>query len=383
MGKKMTRTKQRWTLVAFALSLIAAMVTMVGVSSASAHTPSGGATCDGYFVKAVSYESKDTNTIESKFDGVETKRNFATSDQITGSWPQDGIAHTWSGYVHTTNSNQGYSKNYGPITLTCGSLPKDADYAVATTPGTCDTQGSATVTKLVNATAPALDQTVGTHNSTATSIQNHRFSNNGTTKTVTYTIEPKDVSQHCFVQPPDEHQYKNHSTKPNCKDRFITTTYEQRDRSYYWDGTAYVPGAWSAWYVTSTSTVKVVVKHCVINRHANTRVTVVDKCNCFMDKVTLHHGSNVRVHETHPTKLTWIFKVTGKTVKLDNGKSIQYLLPSKINGSHGWAKTQTYKVHTTNVACPCHKTHTCHHATQPHPPHCPTPGRLNGKPCHV
>lgn len=292
----MTRNSKRAAIVLFFVLLLSA----IGISIAQAHTPNGGATCDGYFVTATNYEARDTNIISSTFDGVTTSRQFATHDSITGSWPQDGVPHTWSGYVHTSNRNAAYSHDYGPITLTCGPPP-----------------------------------------------------------------------------PVEQHQYMQTSTTPTCKNRTVTTTYYERDETFTWDGQEYV-GTWSDWYVINQTTKTVHVKNCVVKRHAHVRVHITDKCNCFMDKVVMHHGQNVLVQAHHPSRLTWKFKVTGKRVG-----NKQYLLPNHMNGSHGWAKVQWYTVHTTNVPCPCHITHTCHHSGPPHH-HCPTAavaGKLN-EACH-
>lgn len=111
--------------------------------------------------------------------------------------------------------------------------------------------------------------------------------------------------------------------------------------------------------------------------HAHAGAHVKDECNCFRDKVTFswNHGK-VRGHVTHPNRTTWILHAHGKRVG-----NKQFLLPSRLNGNHGWSVNQTYPVHTTNVKCPCHITHTCPHNGPPHH-HCPTDGRLS-KPCHA
>ena len=275
--------------------LLIASGLVLGIQAASdAHTPKGYATCDGYYVTATSYESRNTNTISSTFDGVTTQRNFATSDSITGPWPQDGVAHTWSGFVHTNNSNPAYSKDYGPITLTCGPPP-----------------------------------------------------------------------------PPSQHQTRTHSTKPTCKHPFVIKTTEARDKTFAWDGTKYV-GTWSAWYQTSRTKTKVdLTKQCA--RHTMVRDRITEKCNCWRDKVLFFHGPAVKLKVTHPSRLVWIAHATGKVI---NGH--QYLLPSKIGGHSGWAKTQTYRVKTTNTPCPCKKTHTCHRAGPKHQHHsCKTACKLN------
>jgi hypothetical protein len=275
--------RNRWTIWGAVLALF--FVCMgVGVASASAHTPSGGASCEGYFVKAVSYESRNTNIISSTFDGVTTSRQFATNDQITGSWPQDGVSHTWSGFVHTNNTNQAYSKDYGPITLTCGPPP-----------------------------------------------------------------------------PPSQHETRSSKTTPTCKNPIVTTTTEARDETFAWDGSQYV-GTWSPWHVTSVTKTRAHVSGCTVSRHAHVSVSVTDKCNCFMDKVKFFWNSDkVRLRVTHPTRTTWVAHVRGLHVG-----NKQFLLPKHLNGDWGWAKTQTYTVHTTNVPCPCHLTHSCPQNGPPH-----------------
>lgn len=114
------------------------------------------------------------------------------------------------------------------------------------------------------------------------------------------------------------------------------------------------------------------------HKHAHVGVHVTDKCNCFMDKVRFHWNSKkVQVHVTHPNRTTWKAAASGKKVH-----GVQYLLPKRLNGHTGWAKVRYYTVHTTNVKCPCHITHTCPHNGPPHH-HCPTDGKLeDAKPCH-
>ncbi len=103
-------------------------------------------------------------------------------------------------------------------------------------------------------------------------------------------------------------------------------------------------------------------------KHAKTRVTVVDRCNCYRDKVTMHGGDHVRIRSEHPTNTLWVFTVTGRD---------GYLLPSTIGGNHGWAATQVYKVRTKNQTCPCVKRGDCHELYPGYTPpanHC-RPGR--------
>jgi len=115
----------------------------------------------------------------------------------------------------------------------------------------------------------------------------------------------------------------------------------------------------------------------VKKRHAHASAQVTDKCNCFMDKVRFFwNHDKVRGHVTHPNRTTWVAHLTGKKVG-----NVQYLLPNRINGSHGWAKHQRYVVHTTNKPCPCHKTHSCPRHGPPHH-HCPTLTARLSKPCH-
>jgi len=276
--------------LALVVFLVVALTALV-IQKASAHTPSGGASCDGYFVKATNYESRNTNYISSTFDGTEVKRQFATNDQITGTWPQDAKPHTWSGYVHTNNSNPAYSKDYGPITLTCG------------------------------------------------------------------------------TQPQDDVRYRDVTNPVDCRRHTITTLHEKSTRSYTFDyqTSTWVAGDWSPWAIVSAVRVHTNQGNCTFYRHAHVRVHVTDKCNCWRDKVVMFgNHDKVRIHKSHPTRLTWKFTVVGK--KIGNK---QYQLPRRIGGSHGWANVQYYTVHTTNKDCPCHLHHNCPPSnTQPPHHHC-------------
>lgn len=109
-------------------------------------------------------------------------------------------------------------------------------------------------------------------------------------------------------------------------------------------------------------------------KHTKTHIHVVDKCNCYRDKVTLTGGPNVKIQSSHPSKLLWVFTVTGKKVG-----DVQYLLPETIGGHSGWAVTQVYKIKTTNTVCPCQKHHNCH---QLYPNYTPPTTPCRGSKCH-
>lgn len=216
-------------------------------------------------------------------------------------------------------------------------------------------------------------QTETVHAPADLTLDVHGVWSNGVQNNATGRLSASSFQTDCWpVMPPPGHETRVHATKPTCKNNLVTRTYEARDGIWTWNGETWVE-TWGDWYVTKVTHYRVKVPNCTIIRHASVRVNIVDKCNCFRDSVKMIHGSHVRVQMTHPTKLTWHFKVTGKKI----GR-VQYL----VRGHGGYAKVQHFTYHTTNVKCPCHKTHTCQHDGVPNPNHCPTKGRLK-KPCHI
>lgn len=163
--------------------------------------------------------------------------------------------------------------------------------------------------------------------------------------------------------PPDDNvEHRTLTTTPTCVDRTVTTTEQERHQSYIWDGDSFEPGPWGPWVTTNETTSTVPVENC--DREVRTHVKVTDHCNCYRDHVKMSYNPDkVKVQKSHPSRLVWKFKVTGKFV---NGH--QFVLPSKIGGNSGWDVSQIYTVKTTNKVCPCKKRGDCH---QVHPGYVP------------
>lgn len=127
------------------LTLIALVVAMMGLvvtaGGASAHTPGHSENCSGVTVTGTNYEARDHNVLGVKIDGVLTEQNFERNGTLTLPIPQDGEQHTWSSFVHTSNQNPAYSKNFGPGTLVCGHKTQVTAASFTTTPASCKLGG--------------------------------------------------------------------------------------------------------------------------------------------------------------------------------------------------------------------------------------------------
>ena len=136
---------------ALAVGLIALGVPLLTMGPASAHTPAVSASCSGITVTGTSYESGDTNTLGIQIDGgTWTTKNFSTSGSLTVPVPQDDArVHSWKAYVHTSNSNAAYSKDYSGSVGPCGHKQVTA-VLWDKTPPTCSADGA-----LVPRTEPA------------------------------------------------------------------------------------------------------------------------------------------------------------------------------------------------------------------------------------
>jgi len=111
----------RSLLSALAVLLVAFGLPLATMSAASAHTPGLTKSCSGITVSGSYYESKDTNTLGIRIDGgAWTTKTFAVSDSLTVPVPQDGLVHTYSAYVHTTNPITSYSHDYSGTVGPCG-----------------------------------------------------------------------------------------------------------------------------------------------------------------------------------------------------------------------------------------------------------------------
>lgn len=168
-------------------------------------------------------------------------------------------------------------------------------------------------------------------------------------------------------EPPADREHRDVTGEPNCKASTITTKHQDRSRTYRFDeqSWSWLPSEWSAWVTTSTS-VADAGKVCRVYT-AHVRARVVDNCNCWRDSVRfIADRSKVRISVSHPNRLTWIAKVTGRRAPNDS----LYLLPRNLSGTGQLANVVTYKVRTTNKPCPCRKAHNCgvkHPNVPPHP----------------
>jgi LPXTG-motif cell wall-anchored protein len=143
------RAVRRALLSVLAVGLVALGLPLLTMSPASAHTPNLTKGCGGITVSGWMYESKDTNTLGIRIDGgAWTTKTFAVSDSLTVPVPQDGEAHTYDAYVHTTNRNQGYAHDYTGTVGPCGKKHVTAVLWEKTDP-TCAADG-----KLVSKTEP-------------------------------------------------------------------------------------------------------------------------------------------------------------------------------------------------------------------------------------
>lgn len=170
------------------------------------------------------------------------------------------------------------------------------------------------------------------------------------------TCETQPSPQLC-AQPPADVTHGESTDKPDCVDRTLTTHHWTVTTEYVWSTTQmkWVPGepvrAEDADTVVNLTNVECPpVVPPKKPKHTVPHTKVNDDCNCYRDSVVLR-GKHFSFRQSHPDKTTWIFHV-----KADK----RYLLPSKIGGHSGWARTQVYTVHTTNKVCPCRKNHTCH-----------------------
>lgn len=141
------RRMRRSLLSVLAVVLVAFGLPLAIMSPASAHTPNLTKSCSGITVTGSWYESKDTNTLGIKVDGgAWTTKTFTISDSLTVPVPQDGLVHTYKAYVHTTNSNSTFSKDYEGTVGPCGKKHVTAAQFTKTDP-TCAADGKLVVTE--------------------------------------------------------------------------------------------------------------------------------------------------------------------------------------------------------------------------------------------
>jgi hypothetical protein len=138
-----TLLSKRTLTSALAVGLIALGVPLLTMGPASAHTPAVSASCSGITVTGTSYESGDTNILGIQIDGGPwTTKTFSTSGSLTVPVPQDDAqVHSWTAYVHTSNSNAAYSKDYSGSVGPCGHKQVTA-VLWDKTPPTCSADGA-------------------------------------------------------------------------------------------------------------------------------------------------------------------------------------------------------------------------------------------------
>ena len=90
---------------------------LVLAPQATAHVPSGSASCSGAVVSVASYAHPVTIHVDVADGGSETK-TVTGAGSVTAAVPQDGEVHGWSGYAHGTEGEA--SQEYGGTVGPCG-----------------------------------------------------------------------------------------------------------------------------------------------------------------------------------------------------------------------------------------------------------------------
>lgn len=113
---------KRTTIGVALLAIMTALLVGLGIKSASAHTPSLVANCDGITVTATNYEKKDQNAIMIMIDDSYVTYPFEKNGSETRIIPNDGLPHEWSAAVTTSNKNPKFSKSWDRQWMTCGEV---------------------------------------------------------------------------------------------------------------------------------------------------------------------------------------------------------------------------------------------------------------------
>jgi hypothetical protein len=97
-------------------------VALAVANTASAHTNSSSATCDGLHALATSFEDGDTNAITVFIDGVPVASvaDFGTGYNNTFPFPQDGQVHSWN--VTIDSSDNQWDSSVGGEVGPCGTV---------------------------------------------------------------------------------------------------------------------------------------------------------------------------------------------------------------------------------------------------------------------
>lgn len=329
-----------------ALPLVAALLLAGSSAPASAHTgdlkASGQCQPDGTFLVTYTLNLTNSNLSsqtmwrigDTDFDGTPNSATGMDRGPIARTGPGTFVlgTETYPGdyvgpgnWVYAfTRWSDGFTKGsdgrMDRIEANCKKPDvKDASATLSTTPATCDAGETLVLGATNHATwgTPTLTEGPGDYSVTATADSGHLFSNGSPTQTFTGTLAGKDTSKSC--NPPTPH-----------------------------------------------------------NKRVKTRVKIIDKCNCYRDKVMFFaNRAHVTVKKSHPSNRVFIFRVVGK----ETPSGGRYLLPSRVGGHSGWAPSQVYKFKTKNQICPCKKRGDCKekypHFTPP-PDHC----RTKGGTCH-
>lgn len=121
------------------VAALAVAVVFGFMAVSSAHTPSGGASCDqGVWAQGSSYEAGDTNTLTVSVDGVSHSETFGTDGYLAAPIPDDGEGHTWAWSVETTNPDPAFTASDSGV-ITCGDIPPTETPTPTTTPTPSDT----------------------------------------------------------------------------------------------------------------------------------------------------------------------------------------------------------------------------------------------------
>ena len=98
---------------------LAAIFTLAG--SASAHTPTISASCEGVHLTATNYEADKDNSWSVTIGGVEQHGTFGSSFNQTFPVPQDGATTQWSATIQAQDG--GYKGTDGGSVGPCGEAP--------------------------------------------------------------------------------------------------------------------------------------------------------------------------------------------------------------------------------------------------------------------
>jgi len=128
----------------------------------SAHTNESSATCAGLNAVATNFEDVDTNAITVSIDGspVASVADFGTGYNNTFQFPQDGLTHTWS--VVIDSSDNTWDSSVGGTVGPCGE-------ETTTTQGETTSTSASTTSTLVDTTTSSSTSTPGPTTSTGSS----------------------------------------------------------------------------------------------------------------------------------------------------------------------------------------------------------------------